>query len=202
MRKQALQEITSFAVTASFIDIFPDGAVSMMAMWYISKLDGRASMRHGTEKRNNGETVMMTLKRLIMEEIAGGKKGDFRYTPLSPKPINLALMNDEKHPGGLHLKVAYALKKTAGEFRTRTHHDDDEDVYPPKMYEIRELIGLTGRKTPKFHFGTTIGGLYLASDLCENTYWMYEELKANHVNPMENLSSYHQAILGRFKEWE
>jgi|GEM_PF-5198814 len=139
--------ITSHAVGVVLTKLNSNGIVQLSRMPYTKR--GRTSLRHPMETGEPGETVKQTLNTLMLHEVAQNA-AQFEWKLLKSKPILIEFGQDDKNPGGTHMK-AFFLAQPTGELRNRELVDGDELLGPVTMPEASELIAETEGKTVAVH---------------------------------------------------
>ncbi len=169
-----VKPIVSHAVGWVFTELSQSGQLLVDRMSYQEKGPEvqffSPTIRHGMETGEDGETIKQTLETGVPHEYAQDA-ATFRWDFVTKNPILWKLVPDQEDSNALHLKIVFALKKIAGEFRSFVKDDPNprrgtvEVLGPVTMVDANELYLKTVGKTARFHVEATMAAVSLyASD--------------------------------------
>ncbi len=148
--------ITSHAVGVVLIDdSSADGVVRTSRMPYTDKY-GRTSIRHIMETGEKNESVRETF--LSSRHEAAADLNHFDYEEIVDEPIFYEFGEDEKNPGGTHLRVWYMVRPV-GKVRDFVMPDGKDTLGPITMIDAAELLKETEGRTVKGHVSATYAAL-------------------------------------------
>ncbi|KKS78615.1 MAG: hypothetical protein UV53_C0030G0003 [Candidatus Azambacteria bacterium GW2011_GWE1_42_9] len=148
-------KITSQSTCGTIVHIEDNGRIQIARMTYEKK--GRTSIRHIMESGKNGQTILQTLTEGVLKEGAKDRM-DFPMSLLSLEPILIEFSNDEKNPGGIHIKTAFPVFVSEDKLRDVEAKDGDnhDELHGPiTMVDINDLLYETEGKTVPFHYRVT-----------------------------------------------
>ncbi len=145
METEGSVRVTSHAVGLVIYRVGDDGAVQFAVMDYTEN-DGRTTLRHPMEKGQAREAVEDTVKRLLNEEIGSKHKdtGGVILTEGTKQEVYRGFYDDERNPGGVHLKVFFAARIEGTLRDCKIVEKDprgDEVIGPMKWVEASRVIG-------------------------------------------------------------
>lgn len=148
--------ITSHMAGMVIVELKEDGTVFFWVMTYTK--NGRTTIRHAAETGDElDQGVEDTVSRGARDEIAKDPT-KFKIRIGDLRPVFAQLGEDEKHPGGKHLK-AFFLVAVEGELRDFEKQDGDETLGPMRRIEAREFVEGKAGKSIFTHLSAAIGAL-------------------------------------------
>jgi hypothetical protein len=188
--------ILSHAVGGVFVESRLDGQLDVLAHSY--RKGGRTTLRVPVGSGRPGESLAHTLRREMLDEVAGSD--DFAFRLILPEPVYWERAADDNTRQNTHLKVFFALAIERGRHRDRELFDqagtpEQERLGPLYWYEIGDLLrDMRSECSPRVHRLAVAGTLLAFAAFSSRVRGRYERDLAHWQTRREHFEKHESTV--------